>query len=257
MRETSETSPPSTLKDFVSVTFSQALAGGLTHSGWLAGQQIDPSGREAALANHSVAPEKVKELTTRVTCGPLFDGLSPSADLQQSLESRLQARLGGDGSQEYVLTWKRWDMESGVPICALRASVRRTYGSGCGGWATPTVHDEKNDRMGMEAKQRWDKKKTTGSDLAIQTAVNLADWPTPDTAKGGKTSRSGKRKNELLIGGIVRGMIPMDTHAKTEKPAECRLNPRFSLWLMGYPDAWASCGEQAMQLCRRSPKSSS
>jgi len=247
MKETLEPSPQEISMDLRSVTFLQALEGGLTHSGWLAGQQIDPSGREAALANHSVAQAKAKELTTLAIYGPLFAGSLPSADLQQSLESRLRARLGGDGSQEYVLTWKRWDMESGVPICALRASVRRTYGSGCGGWATPTAHDEKNDRMGMSAKQRWYEKKTTGSDLAIQTAVNLADWPTPDTAKGGKTSRSGKRKNELLIGGIVRGMIPMDTHAKTEKPAECRLNPRFSLWLQGYPDSWADAAINAIR----------
>jgi hypothetical protein len=32
--------------------------------------------------------------------------------------------------------------------------------------------------------------------------------------------------------------------------AACRLNPKFSLWLMGYPDEWASCGERAMQSTR-------
>lgn len=34
-----------------------------------------------------------------------------------------------------------------------------------------------------------------------------------------------------------------------------RLNPRFSLWLMGYPDRWACCGGLAMQSCRRSGRS--
>lgn len=37
-----------------------------------------------------------------------------------------------------------------------------------------------------------------------------------------------------------------------------RLNPLFSLWLMGFPvSEWASCGERAMQSCRRPRRSSS
>lgn len=34
------------------------------------------------------------------------------------------------------------------------------------------------------------------------------------------------------------------------------LNPRFSLWLMGYPVAWACCGEPETQSCRKSRRSS-
>jgi hypothetical protein len=36
-----------------------------------------------------------------------------------------------------------------------------------------------------------------------------------------------------------------------------KLNPRFSLWLMGYPGEWASCGVRAMQSCHKSRRSSS
>ena len=36
-----------------------------------------------------------------------------------------------------------------------------------------------------------------------------------------------------------------------------KLNPRFSLWLMGYPAAWASSGARAMQSFRKSRQSSS
>jgi hypothetical protein len=39
----------------------------------------------------------------------------------------------------------------------------------------------------------------------------------------------------------------MPTSAETESTAAFRLNPRFSLWLMGFPVEWASCGELAMQ----------
>lgn len=50
------------------------------------------------------------------------------------------------------------------------------------------------------------------------------------------------------------------TDTSTEKTAAYRLNPGFSLWLMigipGIVDAWASCGVRAMELCRRSRRSS-
>jgi hypothetical protein len=46
-------------------------------------------------------------------------------------------------------------------------------------------------------------------------------------------------------------------HGKTTDMAGWKLNPRFSLWLMGYPDEWACCGERAMQSSRKSRKRSS
>jgi hypothetical protein len=46
-----------------------------------------------------------------------------------------------DGSLEYELTWKTWDMPSGPPICALRASGRHKSDSGFIGWPTPRSSD--------------------------------------------------------------------------------------------------------------------
>ncbi len=74
---------------------------------------------------------------TSATSGRQSGPSSPSASLQLSLESRLQARMAGYGSPEYVLRWKNWDMLSGPPICALRGSAPRTSGKGCSGWPTP------------------------------------------------------------------------------------------------------------------------
>lgn len=67
---------------------------------------------------------------------------SPSAALQRCLESRLSVLLGVNGSPEYDLIWKRWDMPVGPPICRLRASARRTSDSGFGGWPSPTAWDQ-------------------------------------------------------------------------------------------------------------------
>src|SRR5690606_329181 len=69
-------------------------------------------------ANHSQAPENDREKGTNGTFGQSFTDLSPSAILQSFLENKLQARLDVNGSPEYALTWKRWDMPSG------RRSVR-------------------------------------------------------------------------------------------------------------------------------------
>jgi hypothetical protein len=110
------------LTDTRNATFSQALEAGLTHYDYLDGRKTGRYLRAAALVSHSVSPAKAKELKTSDTFGPLFDGLSPKNDLQQSLENKLRQAMAVNGCQEYVLTWKRWDMKSGPPICALRAS---------------------------------------------------------------------------------------------------------------------------------------
>jgi len=88
----------------------------------------DRSGLSVAPVSRSAQPDEWGAWVTSGTCGPLFEGSSPSAALQQSLESRLRAALDVNGSPEYELTWKHWDMPSGLPICALRASARHTSG---------------------------------------------------------------------------------------------------------------------------------
>lgn len=243
-------------------------------------------------------------------------GSSESAVLQSSLESRLRARLDASGSPEYALTWKLWAIGVGAPICALRASARRTFGNGStgwptpnampesrgglqtsaaqlAGWTTPQAHDATARGSGQKEKHGtkhgcadlnrdaqlagWvtpstrDWKDTPGmatngvnpdgstrkrtDQLPRQAA--LAGWPTPNIMSGGQTSRGGNRKDEPLMGGLARGLTPEPSSAATAAPAGFLLNPRFSLWLQGYPDAWASCGERATRLSRRSQPSSS
>jgi hypothetical protein len=173
-----------------STTFSQASAAGLTHSGWLVGPTTDLSGQEAVLVSHSVPPARAKELTTLDTCGPLFGGSSHSEDLQRSLASRLRQQMDVDGSPEYDLTWKHWDMESGPPICALRASGRRISDNGCGGWQTPTVEDAGREGSLKDYMAYVEKGQTSGCRLRAQ--VHAAGWPTPNTNERGPESRESK-----------------------------------------------------------------
>src|SRR5690606_16859902 len=52
-----------------------------------------------------------------------------------------------------------------------------------------------------------------------------------------------------LVGRMASGTMQSGSPALTEKRGV--LNPALSLWLMGYPDEWLSCGVRAMQSSRR------
>jgi hypothetical protein len=299
----SKTLPQKTSQDLHNVTFSQALVAGLTHSGWLIGQKTDRSGQDRVLASHSVSLAKAQELRTTDTFGPLFDGSLPSAGLQSSLANKLRALMAENGSPEYELTWKHWNMKSGPRICALRASARRISDSGFGGWATPAAQEP-----GGTPEQHLARKRSQvmngvkmGCDAvtALSLQVQAVGWPTPNTPNGGRSlprnatasgqipggpkrqadlqhvaKMAGWQTPKLPSGGsckrntpgggmrkledqaeLLTGKIPLGTNAKTENQDAYRLNPRFSLWLMGYPEEWASCGERAMQSSRKSLKS--
>jgi len=188
-------------------TYSQALEAGLTHSGWLAGPMTGPFGPEAARASHSA--QRAENSVSRISAiyGPLFGGSSCSAGLQRFLENRLRQELDMNGSLEYELTWRHWDMPWGPPICRLRASARRTPGKGCGGWrmivgwATPT------------APRAHDSDRTAGKPYASKKQI------------GPENQASG-------IGGKLSCAETADLGA---------LNPEFVRWLMGYPRVWDDC----------------
>ena len=168
---------------------------------------------------------------------------TPSAGFQCSLESRLQARLAKYGSPEYVLTWKHWDMKSGGPICALRASRPRTRDKGCFGWPTPIVNDgEKRGRVAQKG--------------VLAGACQLYGWATP-TVRGHKDGGS--------VGTVdPNSLLGRQVWAYKAATGKCGvLNPAFSLWLMGYSlPGWLSSGARAMQsyrswrqsLCKRRKK---
>jgi len=282
---------PQTSTDMSSVTFSAALAAGLTHYDWLGGRKTDPSLREVALASHSVSPGKGKDSQMNDTCGPLFAGSSPSADLQASLGSRLRQRMEGYGSPEYVLTWKHWDIGLEPPICALRASGRRTSGKDFGGWPTTRRTDGEKGTRTNEGAYRERMRRKNGYDLP--SAVDLAGWQTPKAhdgefstprtsgrpieksthlqtqaiavIAGWKTPHANKTTDENQESWEERhqkgdvATMPAQMAAQLTGPSQSggpagmeksdvslRLNPAFSLWLMGYPLSWAMIGMKAL-----------
>ena len=142
----------------------------------------------SATQGHRVGP------TTQDTSGPTSDDSSRSLshDLQLSLGSRLRQNLEGRGSPEYALTLKNWDMESGVPIFAVRASGHRTSGNASTGWATPQARDY---RSAEGNKPRWENPDRSRN--LNDQAKALSGWPTPQVVDSGKL---GNRPNYGQVG---------------------------------------------------------
>lgn len=142
-----------------------------------------------------------KASMTSATSGPRGGSSSPSGSLQQSLASRLRVELEGRGSRLYALTWKHWAMQSGPPICALRASVRRTFVSAStsaqselAGWCTPTA----SSPGGTPEQQLERKRRTLSRGLSVGVAVTnlsiqaqLVGWPTPTRQDASSSARHG------------------------------------------------------------------
>ena len=244
-----------------SATSSPASAGGAAHCALRNGPTPAPSGPEAAPASPSASPEREKARRTNATSGPSLAGSLPPANLQSCLASRLQARLDAAGSPEYRLIWKEWVITSALRICALRASARHTSGRDFIGWQTPTVQDSNgrdrhNQRNGTVILSLLGEAK-----LAGRATPRSRDWKdTPGMSTTG-TNPDGSARTRLdqlpRQVTLVSGMEPSGTVAPTERRAGFRLNPGFSLWLMGYPPMWACCGERAMPSSRNSRRSSS
>lgn len=169
----------------------------------------DPHGRVAALVHRSAAPGKRKPAPSAVdnalslmldelaisyvayaainglpmgdTFGLNSGGSSETNALQSFLANRLPARMGWCGSTLYALRWKSWPMRLGPPICALRASARRTSDKGAIGWPTPTAMEPgTTPEMVWERKQRLTKETGVyrGNDCGLGSKVHLAGWPT-------------------------------------------------------------------------------
>ncbi len=128
-------------------------------------------------------------------------------------------------------------------------------------WATPLGNTRES-----QPKLMYKKRKSGGQpNLAMMAeSVPASPWATPahrDYRTPNVKSyadRGGGAKGEQLPNQVQHsGPVPSPSYAGTGSTAGYRLNPLFSLWLMGYRTEWASCGARAMQLCRKSRQRSS
>lgn len=283
-------------KNSHNATSLPALVVGPTRSVLLRTPTTNRSGLVRVRASLSARQAKDAGVLTSATYGPPSPGSSASASLQQSLASKLQAVTDVHGSPEYKLTWKEWNIARRQPICALRASARRTSDSGYSGWPTATASDGRICVTEESALRRLERKGLvedlpTASQLVTgyptpatpsggKSIDHVAEWrgstpynakgqkiqmdtqavarmltgyPTPRTPSGGPEPK-GATGRKLETVAVQLGENSDLSEASTEKRGA--LNPDLSRWLMGYPDAWGSCGGTAMLLCLKSRKPS-
>src|ERR1700722_3393559 len=263
MRGTSGTCGQTTLEDTRNAIFSAASAAGPPPSVSQDGRTTDQYGQQAVHVGLSARQAKAAGLLTSGTYGRHSSISSASAALSQFLGNRSQTQLGTGGSILFRQTWKEKVTPLGRRYWAHTASVLRTSGSGCSSWASPNTLDYLKS-------VNWEERKQKGgwANLKDQvTLLPLASWGTPATrdnykAKSG-TSRSKVQEHwrlgnqARLASGPTAVGFGANPNPATQKADGGRLNPEFSLWLMGFPPEWASCGARAMPSSRKSRRNSS
>jgi hypothetical protein len=244
-----------TLKGLLNVTSSPESVDGVERSSSQDGVQTDLFGLEALHASHFPQPGKEKEKTTSDISGPSSLISSASANLQQSLESKLRQLSDMDGSTIYKLTLKRKDTPQGRSYFQLAASARRIKESVSSSWPTPVASDngERGTFDSGSVQRRMEKGKTIDLSMMVHSA-----WPTPAARDVKGVSGSGRQEKKgnpsdtvPNAAATVSGLNQKSSTAETESIAPSQLNPRFSLWLMGYPIEWAYSGERVTPSSRK------
>jgi len=230
------------LGDSHSATSSPESADGAERSRSRGGVQIDLFGLEARHASHSHPPGRKAEEVTIGTYGQSGSISSESLNLQQSLESRLAHQLDMDGSIERKSIWNQAATPSGRLYFRLRALEQRIEGKDFGSWPTPVTSDAKGSGIGKKE---------------LSTMAKEMLWATPTATDPNRGTRPPRPHDTgVALSQQVSGLTPSSFDAMTGKSAPSQLNPRFSLWLMGYPIEWAYCAERVTPSSRKRQRKS-
>jgi hypothetical protein len=252
---------------------------------------MPPMESSSTTASLSARQAEAAGLLTSGTYGRTSSTSSASAALADALANRLRPLTASLGSTLYKLTWKARVTPQRRLIYALRASAPRISANGFIGWPTPETCKAANDtnltasgdgrttpnKLGWAASlSGWPTPcqqdgpnggPAQGADR-LPGAAGLSSWATPAARdwKGGTTSEATVERNsriedtaQLTLDGparlTARGEMLTGYSAGMESGGQ--LNPRFSLWLQGFPIAWASCGEQVTRSSSRKRRPSS
>lgn len=194
----SATCSPATSLDTPSVISLLASAAGPTPAVLPDGPTSAPSGPARARASRSASRDGAAAPATHGICGPTSFASSVPPGPLSSWESRLRARLATVGSTEFSLIWRAKTTPAGALISRLAPWTPRISAAGSTGapWPTP-----------LSSPTKGGEDRETGTGNPCMARLMTATWPTPTVASatGGQSSRSGNRKDEPLMGGLMRG----------------------------------------------------
>jgi len=134
-------------------------------------------------------------------------------------------------------------------------------------WPTPVANDDnKTPEAHLAMKRRMGERDGTEANRTAITSLQVmaqtvSSWATPaarDYRSNAASEAHHQARAEQTRGKplseqahqLASGVTLSGSPAETAKPGQ--LNPAFSLWLMGYPTAWARCAGQVMRSSRRS-----
>lgn len=202
---------PEILAASANATSSPESAAGPLPPSLLACLPTGPYGPEAAHVSLSVRRDGGKVPTIHGICGPTSFASSTPVGPLESWENRLRARLATLGSTESPLIWEARVTPAGSLISRLRPWTPRKSGSGSGGrrspWRAPQAGDE---RAALSSERRDQTMLAHQMDLSAR-----APWPAVQAADAGASSRSGDRKDELLLKGMMRANSPAEVSTRS------------------------------------------
>ena len=220
------------------------------------GNQLDLFGQDHHPVSLSQLPEVEKPKKMSDTSGLTSSISSESVRLQQYLASKLPQQLEQSGSMIYKLTWKQKVTPQQWQYCQLAASVPRTKGNDFSSWPTPAARDYK----GANSIPNTIKKMENGERAHMGQLANFAPvmvpWGTPNAmdSMAPRSDEALARAKQKAGCSNIKDQVPFN--AEMANGEKSQLNPRFSLWLMGYPIEWAYSGEQVTPLSRKSQRKS-
>lgn len=302
--------------DSASAISSPEAASGASPPASPDGQTIILSGPARARVSRSQGPASSAESMIQGICGRTFFESFETRDRMSSWESRLAERLATVGSTESALIWREKATPAGRSIFRLAVSTRHTNGTDSTGqpremWTTASARDWKDSpgmaTSGPDGRVRLDQLprqmvahnptprasdgEKGGPHMAFGAggvplpSVMHSYSPTPTVAdvQGGRKTRSGARKGEPLLNGLLAAYSPTPTlHGNYNRkgvsensgdglctamtghlamaasgptpngssaPSTAKRgapNPVFAMWLMGFPEDWQRVTLQAL-----------